>query len=263
MGLILASWPVQAVTFTLVTYNMAQFSDQSPQRISTLLTSIVEASPEVVYLQETTIATVSQLNSLAKLYNAYDVRYQPDSRGNPKGGLMFLVKKTWRVGPSKFTPLPSEMARGVLSLKLSLCEISHQLINVHLESSDFLFWRSRPFRIQQANKIKLMFDAQNSVVLAGDFNIDNNQDADQSLPSNWIDLWPMLKHNDPGLTWDPKTNSLAWKYGGFISSGGRLDRIFYASEVLHPIKIERLGTQRNPPLSDHYGVMATFSMNCN
>ena len=85
-------------------------------------------------------------------------------------------------------------------------------------------------------------------------------EAEQALASDWQDVWLRLYPQDLGLTWEPKTNSMAWKDGGFVLSGGRFDRILFKSPVLIAQRVERIGLNVSPPLSDHYGLMGTFKV---
>jgi endonuclease/exonuclease/phosphatase family metal-dependent hydrolase len=152
------------------------------------------------------------------------------------------------------------MDRGALSFTVDLCGYPHRLTNTHLESPDLLFWRSRNFRRQQV--LALIGDQQaGRMILAGDFNLMMEGDADQLFPSTWIDAWLQLHPQEPGLTWDPAVNKMAYRQGGFVLPGYRLDRVLFRSDVLTPVNIRRVGVGIDKPLSDHFGLLAEFACN--
>ena len=252
-GLLL--FPLSAYSFCLITYNLAEISDKSHERVQRLLLSIAHESPDAVFLQEASYSTHKQVKSLPA-FNDYQYLDQSQFKGSPDGGLVILLKKPFKASNLIYTPLPSDMNRGLLSITITLGGLPHKLVNLHLESSDLLFWRVNYFRKQQIQLLSQLADSYPAVIIAGDFNLWINSEF---LSPVLQDVWQQLNPNDPGLTWEPKTNSFAWNEGGFILSGGRFDRILFKSPVLTANRIERIGINVYPPLSDHYGLVSTWS----
>jgi endonuclease/exonuclease/phosphatase family metal-dependent hydrolase len=247
-----------ALALSLVTWNVAEFSDGNENRLHRLLTLIREKSPDVVLLQEVqsqTRLTVSKVG-----FRDYKILERRDSFGLPEGGLIALVKKQWSTENARYERFPSEMDRGELIFVLNnLCGMKQTITSVHLESPYLFFWRSRAYRIQQVEKLKAQSQQQSNWLVAGDMNLIHNPDADKHFPKEWVDTWTSLHPSDPGLTWDPDNNEMAYRSGGFILPGYRLDRVLFKSQQLIPMNVERLGVGVNPPLSDHYGLLVEFA----
>jgi endonuclease/exonuclease/phosphatase family metal-dependent hydrolase len=55
------------------------------------------------------------------------------------------------------------------------------------------------------------------------------------------------------LTWDPKTNERAYREGGFILPGYRLDRIYFKSSNIEIVSSEILKGVSHNHVSDHFG----------
>ena len=249
-----------AHAFTLATWNVAEFADADALRLTRLIEAVITDLPDVIFLQEAESVTLKQLRKLSRLSAEYAVLQGTDRGGLPPGGIVILVKKSLKLRRTSYRYLPSEMDRGALSFTVDLCGYPHRLTNTHLESPDLLFWRSRNFRRQQV--LALIGDQQaGRMILAGDFNLMMEGDADQLFPSTWIDAWLQLHPQEPGLTWDPAVNKVAYRQGSFVLPGYRLDRVLFRSDVLTPVNIRRVGVGIDKPLSDHFGLLAEFACN--
>ena len=247
-----------ASAFTLVTYNVAEFHDSDPLRIQRLLNQITDLNPDIAFLQEAGKETLQQVRHDQRLKEHFKVEYVPDAGSLPSSGLIFLNSRTNNpIKNTRFVPLPSEMDRGLLMAEVTLCGSNFTIVNVHLESPDLLFWRTRATRGKQIEQFNILLKDHNDFIIAGDFNLMDTEDM-HPFPENWKDVWALLHSSDPGLTWDPKTNDLAWKAGGFILPGYRLDRVLYKSETLHPRSIGLMGKENREKLSDHYGIATHF-----
>jgi tyrosyl-DNA phosphodiesterase 2 len=257
LGLLLSPM-VQA--FSLITWNVAEFGDHNPERLKALIATIMERSPDIVFLQEVEKQSLTLLrNPLAGMFD-YRILEGEASRGLPQGGLLALIKRNWLPQGVHYEAFPSELDRGSLSFTLgSLCGIPHTFTNVHLESPELIYWRSRDYRNQQVERLKIQTEKNEGIVIAGDLNLVLGKDADQLFPKDWNDAWMQLHPNDPGLTWDPHHNSMAWHQGGFVLPGFRLDRLVYRSSILMPRQAQILGVGAEPPLSDHFGLRVAFS----
>ncbi|NBS16637.1 MAG: hypothetical protein EBT06_09725 [Gammaproteobacteria bacterium] len=244
--------------FSLVTWNVAEFGDHRQDRLRRLLTVIHDKSPDVVLLQE--VEGQTRLVASKVGFTKYRILERRDSSGLPEGGLIAFVKKDWSTENARYERFPSEMDRGELTFVLkNLCGVNQTFTSVHLESPDLIFWRSRAYRTQQVEKLKAQSQEQSDWLVAGDMNLIHNPDADEHFPKDWVDVWATLHPSDPGLTWDPDNNEMAYRSGGFILPGYRLDRVLFKSEQLIPVNVELLGVGEKPPLSDHYGLLVEFS----
>jgi endonuclease/exonuclease/phosphatase family metal-dependent hydrolase len=243
----------------LITWNVAEFGDHNPERLKALIATIKERSPDIVFLQEVEKQSLTLLrNPLAGMFD-YRILEGEASRGLPQGGLLALIKRNWLPQGVHYEAFPSELDRGSLSFTLgSLCGIPHTFSNVHLESPELLYWRSRDYRNQQVERLKIQTEKNEGIVIAGDLNLVLGKDADQLFPKDWNDAWLSLHPDDQGLTWDPDHNDMAYWGGGFLLPGFRLDRVLYKSEHLQVIRTDRLGVGTHPPLSDHYGLLVEF-----
>ena len=261
LGLMFALGPVSAPaqSLTLLTYNVAEFSDSNRERIDRLIRLVTDLEPDIIHLQEAQRQTLQQLKANALIRTQYTQFHEGPPQSLPIGGLVTLTKKALNAHRWTYATFPSDMARGMLSVQINLCQRPHDLVNLHLESPDLLFWRSQTFRARQVGILEDWGKTHPALILAGDFNTFLDQDIDATLDRHWSDVWKLLHGNDPGLTWDPKTNAMASWHGLLRFSGARLDRVLFQSDALLPTRITRLGVDAPNDLSDHYGLLAEFS----
>lgn len=255
-GLVLVALAANSHAYTLVTYNVAEFSDSDPERIGQLVSSIFDLKPDLVFVQEAELQTLKALEALPDTRAHYVLFRDGVSGLLPSSGLVLLAKRSLKPRLGSFLPLPSKLDRGALTLDVTLCGVPHRLVDVHLESPDLLFWQSRDVRFKQVEALQATLQDRGALIVAGDFNVFSEYDADDVLPDEWTDVWSELNTEDPGATWDPKTNSMASLYRLLALSGYRLDRVLFKSDVLVPLSISRLGVGMTPNLSDHYGLIA-------
>ena len=255
-GLVLVSVVANADSYTVITYNVAEFSDSDPERLGQLVSSIFDLKPDLVFIQEAELQALKALDALPDTRAHYVLFRDGISGSIPSGGLVILAKRSLKPRLGSFRPLPSKLDRGALTLDVTLCGVPHRLVDVHLESPDLLFWQSRDVRFKQVESLQASLQDRGALIVAGDFNVFSEYDADEALPDEWTDVWSELNTEDPGATWDPKTNSMASLYRLLGLSGYRLDRVLFKSDVLVPLSISRLGVGMTPNLSDHYGLIA-------
>ncbi len=126
-------------------------------------------------------------------------------------------------------------------------------------------------RAEQIHRIfgetKSFFDG----ILLGDFNFGDGPENAAISWGSWKDVWPQLNASNPGLTFDPSTNTVA-KITTSTGNSRRLDRIIVKGDSLKPVKIEMLGTasfgididgsseQMLFHPSDHYGLLCEFNL---
>ena len=241
---------------TIETWNVGEISDPDSMRIRRLIDFAVMDKPDVLLLQEVEQVTMEQINKTKTLNNEYR-RFRTGSvESFPRGGLLTFVRKELLPQHAAYSNLPSAMGRGILLVEAEVCGIRLNIANVHLESPDILFWRSHKLRLQQVERIKVISQTPENWVVAGDFNPVFEPDFDQWFSEDWRDVWVIKYPKDPGLTWDPDHNSMAWNQGGFLLPGFRLDRILLKSKQLQIHEVRRLGINSEPALSDHYGLLS-------
>lgn len=260
LGFVLTLSVSVAEAFSLVTYNVAEFSDAGPQRLEALIEGILALEPDILLLQEAGKETVKVVERATKARNAYQILRDGSLLAPPSGGLMILMKRGTHSHRVRFQRLPSDLDRGALLVNMDLCGVDHTLINVHLESPDLLFYsRSLELRREQAAAVSRLTESAENLLVAGDMNIVSDNDADTVFPENWVDVWSSKHSGDLGPTWDPKTNEMASFHGLLRISGFRVDRLLFKSSMLDLKSSERLGLNDRPPLSDHYGLRVEFA----
>lgn len=189
--------------------------------------------------------------------------------------------------------LPTEMARNCLIAELQFNDTSIQFATVHLESLD-----AKTLRRKQLEVISGILKNYPNALLMGDFNIDSQSNYSQLIErrelaektnqkpqdipypplkgaklenlaieenySDYQDVWPYLRPNDLGATYDSVINKMIDSYHEV-----RYDRILFKSteKICYPETIELFGTERIPDLptpvwlSDHFGLFLTLKFN--
>lgn len=120
-----------------------------------------------------------------------------------------------------------------------------------------LDWRSSSARADSLKFITSVVQDQQDVVLAGDFNFDDdNADLELSaLPIEYSDVWKRLHPDQTGYTWDPERNAYA-KESDPRSLPSRIDRVYARSDFWNPSTIEKVGC---PEASPHYGLLSDIT----
>ena len=143
----------------------------------------------------------------------------------------------------------------------SVCGWPVRVATAHLESPtgfDQLFSEQRVAQCKQAAAV-LDKAREGDVLFAGDMNWGPNDGA-PPLPAGWSDAWPHLHSEDPGLTYDPRSNPML-KKGNRIRR--RLDRVFVRLRHWRLHSMELVGREALPGLeyegrpvlpSDHFGI---------
>lgn len=120
-----------------------------------------------------------------------------------------------------------------------------------------LDWRSGDNRADSMEFIFSVLNTTRDVVLAGDFNFDQNAQPETSqLPWNFEDVWQSLRPQHVGYTWDPTTNPYAHKSDP-NSRPSRVDRMLVKAGFWEARKIQKVGS---PYASPHYGLLAQLEL---
>mmetsp|Transcript_5886 Transcript_5886/g.10112 ORF Transcript_5886/g.10112 Transcript_5886/m.10112 type:complete len:402 (+) Transcript_5886:2-1207(+) len=277
-------------TLSVLTWNVWFGNHRQNERYDFLISRLIELSPDVACFQEVTSLFVKTLKSNSYIKGMYCVTNNPICTY----GIISIVKKDIATEIEFHeVDLVSRMGRSLLVTKIPVkiprlkegvdetetCYI--QVGNVHLES---LANESRRRQQLVASSEYLAQDHQSqstAAMLVGDFNFDSFQtwgDWNQSHPRHskeqlentvlaeampqWVDAWPYLKGDDPGLTFDGATNPCARDKKERM----RYDRIMVRMNSdegeklrLEPRGIEMIGTeaidQTGLKASDHYGLL--------
>jgi tyrosyl-DNA phosphodiesterase 2 len=104
-----------------------------------------------------------------------------------------------------------------------------------------------------------------TVLFVGDMNFDPSFRENSYTPSDFIDVWSVLKPDDPGYTEDTNVNTMRLHFSG-KKCQWRYDRIFIRSQLWVPCDVTLIGDQmidgkQDVFVSDHFGVCARFEWN--
>lgn len=132
--------------------------------------------------------------------------------------------------------------------------------------------RSDAIRARQIEQVLVTTRGDRPVLLAGDLNCGSVSPTNyrQLVDAGYKDLWPLLRPQEPGWTWEPDS---VLNRGGTHTAWGcpaqRIDLLMLdarAHRQFEPVAIERVFDRPEVPvagaesvtLSDHYGVLATL-----
>jgi endonuclease/exonuclease/phosphatase family metal-dependent hydrolase len=246
-------------TIKLLTYNVWQEStfftqakqflcanlgiDCKNERMQQLMALISRQQPDIVVLQESGYEFSNALKQALPEY-----QFLTNDQSN------LVIASTFDLQESQFIPFPSYMHRGMLFTRLIIAQHPFCIANVHLESLlDDVEIRKR----QLDSLFNSLINCKN-ILLAGDFNFADNAPEHAKIPDDYQDSW-LINRSEIGVTYDLEYNPLAKSNALYLEKSRRLDRIYYHSAVIKPLSVNIIGNQRPMP-SDHYGLMAEFSI---
>jgi tyrosyl-DNA phosphodiesterase 2 len=236
----------------VLTWNVWFGGHMFEERRAALLVELERRKPDVIALQEVTAELMADLTaspwvranyrlSDIELWQTYDV--------------MLLS----RVPIRRLTALalPTMMGRRLL-----VAELANGLAigTVHLESmKQSTQPRATQLRLIQPYLATLGEDA----ALVGDMNFQPEDAVEQAaLDPAFVDIWPVLRPDDPGYTADSKINRMRFSLKPALSRK-RIDRVFLRSTHWRATAIELVGTE---PIdidgtftSDHFGLECTLT----
>ena len=238
----------------VVTLNTWFDHQDRPKRLAAQLATFEALAPDVIALQEVTADLVDVLLRAPWVRAGYAV---PDAIGTLLGaygyGVMLLVR-----GPVvrfTYTPLPSDMGRGVL-----VADLGEGLAvgTVHLES----LAEGSVRRVPQLRICQQALAAAQTAALVGDFNFCHTYPEEAAITAPWTDVWPLRHGDDPGWTCDTVNNPMR-AYPGEPPKQERYDRVLFRDDThaWHVGDVARVGVDPIAPgiwLSDHFGLVADF-----
>jgi tyrosyl-DNA phosphodiesterase 2 len=238
----------------VVTLNTWFDHQDRPKRLSAQLATFEALAPDVLALQEVTADLVDLLLRAPWVRARYAV---PDAIGTLLGaygyGVLLLVR-----GPVvrfTYTPLPSDMGRGVL-----IADLGEGLAvgTVHLES----LAEGSVRRVPQLIRCQQLLAGARTAALVGDFNFCHTYPEQAAITPPWTDVWPARHGDDPGWTCDTVQNPMR-ACPGEPPKRRRYDRMLFRDDAnaWHVGNVARIGVDPIAPgiwLSDHFGLVADF-----
>lgn len=266
----LESWTydVEPHGLTFLTLNVwGEDTTNSQVRGRALLKTIREANADFVALQEVADWFLEQLRACDWVSKYYQSDYQS---GRAPGGLYILSKYPLESISYFEETQPGQTnveQRGRVLVVVPKVGSTYATQSRKLAvATTALDWRSADSRVNSMDFIFSVLSQFHNVALMGDFNFDTNALPEtQHVPTDFVDVWPLLHPKKFGFTWNPELNPLA-KIADPASSPSRIDRIFISSVHWVPRSIEMIGnevvSEDAPQLrpSSHFGLLATASI---
>lgn len=259
-------------TLNVISYNIWFDDYMKYDRLSLLVSYLLNADVDVICLQEVTQYSFTYITKRMEGYNHYPKTF------NRNYGNLILTKH--EINKHKIFPLKSNMGRDLTAImigidyereidgKIELGRHSIAITNCHFESE---FKDFNMIKIEQYASVldilNQMADEVDGVILCADTNmIQTEQAYFITKDSRWIDCWEEI-NNDGSLddivyTYDSMTNSNL-KQRGITNLRSRIDRIIYRS--LNCLRLESYelikDVDEELEISDHYGIYVKFNMN--
>lgn len=225
------------------------------ERLAAQLRAWEDLRPDVIALQEVTDDLVRELARRSFVRERYAFpRPVAPLLGAHGYGVLLLVRPP--VGSFTYTPLPSEMGRGVLTADLGG---GVSVGTVHLESLEVGAAR----RVPQLKASQDALAHAPTAVLTGDFNFCHTYPEERAIRPPWADVWPLRRGEDPGWTCDTLANPMRERPGK-PPKQRRYDRVLIRDDT-HTWRVgevDRVGTAPITPgvwMSDHFGLVADFT----
>jgi len=244
---------------TVISWNVWFGLRNRAQRIQMLGKVVAEHDPDFIFFQEVTAEIIKQIvtQKWAKQYYISD----PEANLVRRYGNVMLSKIKFHECVIK--DMPSLMGRKMI-LGSVVVKKSPKLTfgTFHLESDS----KSANTRSTQLLDFKNATKDNSCIFLIGDTNFASESEMD-TIKDKFLDAWPVLYPNDPGLTFDTETNGMAkqeYEDQGILEpKRKRLDRCFYTPETIEPISMQLLGTSpyyMDEYISDHYGLLVKLRL---
>jgi poly(A) polymerase len=225
----------------------------TPRRTEALLALLSEVRPTLIALQEVKSELLHALLAEDWVRQGYTLSDGPaGDTVRPYGQLLLS-----RVPPDRLEQVRFSHSKRAIVAHFGALSVAV----VHLTSD-----RGRDALARRQGQLeRLCAGLTGDSLLVGDFNF--GDEHTEPLLFDRVDLWPRLRPDEPGMTYDPPTNALA----AVMSPTGRsrrLDRLMLRADPIRvlPTEITLIGTDplpaSDPPLflSDHYGLSATLRM---
>jgi len=242
-----ASPPSLPSSLRVLTQNLWFDAHQREARMAGHLRQWQEAQPDIIAVQEATLACLRPLLADPWLQSRYYSSVSTDSPAHWQGVAVFSQFPASRL---EMTALPGSMGRRLLQVEFPGLHLGV----VHLESN-------RNSSAERAAQLAVVFgqlEPSQDALLVGDFNFCATSDENAQVPPHYVDLWHELHPQLPGNTQDTARNEMLFKQTR-KEFGVRLDRMLLRSERWVGRSIELQGVnplQAGLYASDHFGLLA-------
>jgi endonuclease/exonuclease/phosphatase family metal-dependent hydrolase len=243
--------PAECDQLTVATFNI-WFNDlYAQQRYAAIAGILSRVLPDVMVFQEVTEAALEVF--LAQPWIRSDYR-RTAFAGDRVGHYGMLVLSRLPIRRSTYTRLPTRLARGYLTIELTVNGIEQTIASVHLESGK----KAQRLRARQLSSLSRAFRDDDNVLLLGDFNLRDHEN--HLLDPQYRDVWPTLRPEEPGFTEDTSINHMRYDMKNKHRQV-RFDRVLVKGSAWEARDIELLGREPISPSlprifpSDHFGVL--------
>lgn len=257
---------IEKRSLRLVTYNVWFSTLQMEHRFRCILDILKSLDADIICLQEVLPSFIALTIAQPWVQKDYFVS---DVSGQTLDGYGVIILSRIPIYNLSMWTLPTRMGRALLVAEYNLNGEKVSIGTVHLESLD-----SADLRRRQLELISPILGKVPHAALTGDFNFDSDRNfREDGLPlenrslkdffEEYSDVWPTLRPNEKGYTYDSKANAVIKKYEQM-----RYDRILWKSENSKwvPTEIKLFGTEPLSSLttqdlypSDHFGLVADFN----
>ena len=256
--------------FSIVTWNVFGMNKKKLEsRTHSICNILLKLKPDIILLQE--VVSESEEIFRRQMSHLYTI---VKSRGGKN--LYYTATLILKTGRDVYLKISysntvqyklSIMGRDMLIVKLKLEGITVNIVNTHLESTDYLT-KVRSHQLQQLFSWSESVPKSEMIVVAGDMNLTDEELQDkEGLPLGWIDVWESLgKNEETQYTWDMTRNN-SIDIDSDDKPRFRFDRIWLRDSVpsrVTPLTFELIGTERLADddcfASDHWGILTTFKL---
>ncbi|MEL6344112.1 MAG: poly(A) polymerase [Myxococcota bacterium] len=233
---------------------------KTPQRVRAILEHLRRADLDLIVLQEVQPPVLKALLDTSWVQARYFVSDGPDAKTVHPYGQVILSRQA----PLRLLHLRLSPRKRIIFALFDSRDRPLEVAAIHLTSD------RKPdapaIRATQLRQLLAALAPEADHLVVGDFNFDDRHH--EPLLDDFVDLWPSLRPDDPGATFDPSRNPLA----ALMSQQQiprRLDRLLLRAplERLLAESIERFadtpiaGTGGGLFPSDHFGVVAQLKLN--
>ncbi|CAN5630581.1 hypothetical protein BH09ACT7_BH09ACT7_60310 [soil metagenome] len=252
-----ATGAVDRDELTVATFNIWFADYYAEQRYVAIAELLARNKPDVMVFQEVTPRALAVFLAQPWIRAHY---LRAAIVGGDLGNYGMLLLSQLPVKRVRYTRLPTQLSRGLLTAEFTINGSTEVIGSVHLESGK----AASKLRERQLGRIFWTLRRSESVLLLGDFNM---RDAENDrIEAPFRDLWPVLRPGDPGYTEDTSINLMRYDSKNKHRQV-RFDRVLLKGSRWLAADIELLGTDpisaAHPRVfpSDHFGVQCRVSRN--
>lgn len=246
----------------VATWNTWFQGPDADARHAGLLACLERVKPDVLMLQEVTVPLLAKLCAAPWLREGWRfVRTAFREDTIPAHGLVLFTRLP--LAEARIVRLKTYMGRRLLLARCRTSGGDLELATVHLESMK----NYGDVRAQQLATLFAELEPSRDALVGGDFNFCSSDAVENArLDARFADLWPALRHDEPGYTQDTAANPMLAR-AKKAEKRVRIDRLLLRSDGPARWKarsIELLGTapaggRGDLYPSDHFGLLARLA----